>query len=93
MHPHGILPLQVVDLVIGELADAHERNLLLFSHRYKGACKTLLSCALVSKKWAGRSRAHLFEEVKIEVCEGRPTLLPPPSILPYIKKLEILRSQ
>ena len=90
MSPHGIFPLQVVDLVIGELADAHEQQIRVFSHRYIGPCKTPRSCALASKKWADRSRARLFEKVKVEVREGRSTLLPPPSILPYVKKLEVV---
>ena len=47
--------------------------------------ETRHSCAPVSKKWAGRSRARLFEKVKVEVREGQPTLLPPRSILPSIK--------
>ena len=47
----------------------------------------------MSKKWAGRSRARLFEKVKVEVREGRSTLLPPPSILPSIKKLEVMCSE
>jgi len=93
MLPHGRFPLQVVDLVIGQLADAHEHNIKLYPLRYKGTCKTLRSCALTSKKWADRSRARLFEKVKVEVREGRPTLFPPPSILPHIKKLEVICSQ
>lgn len=92
MSPRETFSPQVVDLVIGELADSHE-NYPKWSPRYKGAYEALRSCALVSKKWAGRSRVRLFENVKVEVCEGRPTLLPPPSILPYIKKLEILCTQ
>jgi len=92
MPPHGAFPPQVVDLVIGELADSHE-NYPTWSPRYEGAYKALRSCALVSKKWAGRSRARLFEKVKVEVREGRPTLLPPPSILPHVKKLEVVCSQ
>ena len=89
MPPNGAFPPQVVDLVIGELADGHE-NYPTWSPRYKGAYEALRACALVSKKWAGRSRTRLFEKVEVEVREGRPTLLPPPPILPYIKKLEIL---
>jgi len=89
---HGVFPQQIVDLVIGELADSHE-NYPTWSPRYTGAYEALRSCALVSKKWAGCSRARLFEKVKVEVREGRPTLLPPPSILPYIKKLEVPFSQ
>jgi len=91
MSPHSVFPPQVVDLVIGELADSHE-NYPTWSPRYTGAYEALRSCALVSKKWAGRSRVRLFEAVKVEVCEGRPALLPPPSILPYVRKLEVLCS-
>ena len=92
MPPHGTFSPQVVDLVIGELADCHE-NLPTWSPRYTGAYEALRSCALVSKKWAARSRARLFVKVKVEVREGRPTLLPPPPILPFIKKLEVMCSE
>jgi len=94
MPPHGIFPLQVVDLVIGELAVDHEKQVMWFPfHKFTNAGEALRSCALVSKKWASRSRAHLFEKVTVQGREGRPTLLPPPSILPHIKKLEVICSQ
>jgi len=88
----GSFPLQLVNLVAGELVAY--RNDPTWSPHHTGAYEALYACALVSKKWAGCSRAHLFKNVKIEVRgEGRPTLLPPRSILPYIKGLELLCSR
>ena len=91
MSPHGAFPPQLVNLVIDEVGVAYQWNLKhsIFSGGGASEREALLSCALVSKKWTVRSRAHLFKEVKIEVREGQPTLTPPASVLPYIRTLEL----
>ena len=84
---HGAFPPQLVDLVIDELGgEAHQ-----FSDDLEvTADETLRVCALVSRKWAVRSRMHLFKNVRIEVNKYRSTPdIPPASTLPYIKKLKI----
>ena len=90
MSPHGMFPLQLVNQVIEELGEAHRNIHYTKSAPYRaGATEALRACALVSKKWTARSRAQLFKEVKIEARKGQPKVAPPPSILPYIKELEI----
>ena len=91
MSPHGAFSPQLVNLVIDEVGNAYQRS---FKYRPYGRHRTdeheaLLSCTLVSKKWTVRSRAHLFKEVKIKVREGHPTPVPPASILPCIRELEV----
>jgi hypothetical protein len=90
LHLMPTFPLQLVNQVIDELGHAYrDRSHPTFSPRRTGAYKALRTCTLVSKKWTVRSRGHLFKKVKIEVREGLPTLTPPTSILPYVKKLEV----
>ena len=91
MPPQGAFPPQLVNLVIDELGDAYRRshNYPTIIRRRSSEYEALHACALVSKKWTIRSRAHLFRKVKVEVREGQPTLTPPTSILPCVKKLEI----
>ena len=95
MSPHGALPQELVDQVIDELGHAyqdsdHDKR----SDRRLGACKALHTCVLTSKNWTGRSRAHLFREVKIRGDEEGSFPMPPDSLMPYIEKLKIqLESQ
>ena len=90
MSPHGAFPPQLVNLVIDELNHTYQnRKYPSFAPDRVKAYKTLHACALVSKKWTARSRAHLFEKVRIETQEGRPIPTPPAPILLYIKRLEI----
>ena len=91
--PHReALPPQVINLVIDELGDAY-RNCHRRSIQSLDPWRALRACALVSKKWTGHSRTHLFEVVEIEVPEDRAAPTPPPTILPYIKKLMVLCSE
>jgi len=95
MSPHRALPQELVDQVIDELCDAyrdadHDKR---SDHRLD-AYKALHACALISKNWTSRSRAHLFREVKIRGDEEGLFAIPPDSIMPYIEKLKIqLESQ
>ena len=95
MPPDRALPQELVDQVIDELGDAyrdpdHNKR---SDHRVN-ACQALHACALVSKNWTGRSREHLFKEVKIKGDEDGLCLIPPRSIVLYIEKLKIqLRCQ
>ena len=95
MSPHGGLPQELVDQVIDEFGDAyldphHDKR---SDHRL-GAYKALHACAMVSRDWTGRSRAHLFREVKIRGDEEGLFAMPPDSFMPYIEKLKIqLQSQ
>jgi len=95
MPPHRTLPQELVDQIIDELGDAYrdpdrgKRS----DHRID-ACEALHACALVSRNWTGRSRAHLCREVKISGDEDCLYLIPPQSLMPYIEKLRIqLRCQ
>ena len=83
MSAHRAFPLQLVNQVIDELGAAHRWDRNCFAYA------TLHACALVSKKWTARSRAHLFRKVKIIGNKHNPTVTPPASILPYVKELEV----
>ena len=90
MSPHGTLPQELVDQVIDELGDAyrdpdHDKR---SEHRI-AARDALHVCALVSKSWVGRSRTHLFWEVKIRGDEDGLCLIPPQSIMPYVESLKM----
>lgn len=76
MSPHGTFPLHLVNQVIDELGDPRRRN---------NADDALHACALVSKGWTTRSRAHPFKEISIEVRDGQPTITPPTPLLPYTR--------
>ena len=92
MPPREVFPPQVINLVIDQLGDAY-LNCHRDSTESIDAWRALDKCALVSKKWTGRSRIHLFEEVEIWVPKGQAALTPPPTIIPYIKKLEVSCSE
>jgi len=92
MPPREAFPPQVVNLVIDELGDAYQnchRNSIESVDPFEALC----ACTLVSRKWADRSRAHLFNTVEIHVPEGEAAPTPPPAILPHVKKLEVLYSE
>ena len=95
MSPRGVLPQELVDQVIDEFGDAyrdpdHDKR---SDHRLN-ASKALHACALISRNWTGRSRAHLFREVKITGDEEGLFAMPPDLLMPYIEKLKIqLESQ
>ena len=95
MSSHGGLPQELVDQVIDELANAcldPDRDKR--SDHHIDAREALHACALVSKNWTGRSRAHLFREVNIKGDDDGLCLLPPPSLMPYVTNLKIqLRCQ
>jgi len=85
------LPQELVDKIIDELGDAyqHPDHTRHSNHRIT-ACQTLHACSLVSKNWTGRSRAHLFRDVKIKIDkDGLVSLIPPQSLVPHITKLRI----
>ena len=95
MPPHGALPQELVDQVVDEFGDAyldphHDKR----SDHHLDAYQALHVCALISKNWTDRSRAHLFREVKIRGDEEGLFAMPPDSLMPYIEKLKIqLQSQ
>ena len=95
MSPHRTLPQELVDQIIDELGDAfRDPDYTKRSDHRINAYEALHACALVSKNWTGRSRAHLFREVKIRGDEDGLCLIPPQSLMPYIEKLRIqLRCQ
>jgi hypothetical protein len=85
----GTFPLELVHQVIDELGEAHRQSLgYPFVHSGDGY-KTLKACSLVSKRWIGRARAHMFKYVKIEEYEDQPAITPPASIIPYVKVVKI----
>jgi len=45
-------------------------------------CEALHACAVISKNWAGRSRTHLFREVKIRGDADGLFTMPPNSLIP-----------
>ena len=91
MPPRRTLPQELVDKIIDELGDAYrDPDHARLSNRRINACQTLHTCALVSKNWTGRSRAHLFRGIRIRVDkDGLVYLIPPQSLMPHIKKLRI----
>jgi len=91
MPPRRTLPQELVDKFIDELGDAYrDPDHTKHSNHRITACQTLHACALVSKNWTDRSRAHLFGDVKIGMDKyGLVSLIPPQSLMPYIKKLRI----
>lgn len=91
MPPRSALPQELVDKIIDELGDAYrDPDHIGHSNHRISACQTLHACALVSKNWTGRSRAHLFRDVKIRIDkDGLVSLIPPQSLMPHIKKLRI----
>jgi len=90
MPPRRTLPQELVDKVIDELGNAYREPDLIKYSRYRiNAGEALHVCTLVSRNWTGRSRTHLFKEVKIRGDEGGLFLIPPQSLMPYIKKLKI----
>lgn len=82
MHPHGTLPLELVDQVIDELGEAFRKG-------HFNARPALLACSLVSKTWTVRSRSHMFRRVEINGRKVKPTSTPA-SIVQYVKELEVL---
>ena len=92
MSPRGTLPLELVDQAIDELGEAYlydrDRYRRILDHG--NAYEALRACALVSRKWTVRSRAHMFRKVEVRGSGFQPTVTPPASILPYVKELEIL---
>ena len=91
MSTHGTLPLELVDQVIDELGEAYRYDRDCYLRiLYRGdAYKALRACALVSRKWTVRSRAHMFRKVEVRRSGFQPTITPPASILPYLKELEV----
>lgn len=92
MSAHGAFSPQLVNQVIDELGEAYHWDRDRFPHftRPCDSYKALRACTLVSKRWLARSRVHLFRRVKIDGAKYEPTIdIPPASILPYIKELEI----
>ena len=94
----GTLPQELVDEVIDKLGESHrdtrpKRH--IFAHgaareeAHEAAREALHACTLVSKNWTGRSRAHLFNEVKIRAGASRLFLIPPKSLMRYVTKLEM----
>ena len=88
MPPLGTLPQEIIDKVIDELGEAY-RNVEHPDDSIGVAREALHASALVSKNWTGRSRTHLFSEVKITADASSPLLIPPKSLMPYVKELEI----
>ena len=88
-HPHITLPQELVDKIIDELGDAYlDHDYFKRSDRRVHAGKALHACALVSKRWIDRSRAHLFKEVKIRAREGN-LCIPPRFLFQYVKRLTL----
>ena len=87
---HKTLPQELIDQVIDELGDAYRNpdHTKRSDHRIN-ARDALHTCALISKNWTDRSRAHLFKEVKIRGDEEGLLPIPPPPIMPYVEKLKI----
>lgn len=89
------LPQELIDKVIDELGEVywdvsnkkHPDNRIV-------AQKTLHACTLVSKNWTGRSRMHLFKEVKIRADDFGVFPIPPGPLMLYVTKLRIqMRSE
>ena len=91
MSSHGALPQELIDEVIDELGEVYrgpDREKPPANH-INVARKTLHACALVSKCWTGRCRAHLFKEVKIRADGSGILPIPSDPLMPYITKLKI----
>ena len=86
---HKELPLELVHQVIDEFGEAF-RRCGRYTYDHGVAYRVLLACTLVSKRWAARSRMHIFRKVTIQGGDIQPAAAPPLPILPYIKDLEIL---
>ena len=91
MSSHGTFSLQLVNQVIDELGKGYRKDSAMFPNfaRKGKDYATLCTCSLVSKRWSSRSRMHIFKTVRIHGDKDQPTIAPPPSILPYVKDLEI----
>ena len=75
---HGSLLQELVDQVIDEFGDAyqdpdHDKR----SGNRLDACKALHACSLFSRDWAGRTREHPFQVVKIRGDEECSFAVPP----------------
>jgi len=89
MLPHGVLPQELVDQIIGDLGDTYRDP-----DHDKRSNHRINACSLVSKNWTGRSRGLLFWKVNIEGDENGLFLIPPQPLMPNIQKLKIqLRCQ
>lgn len=90
MLSHGAIPQELIDQVIDELGNVYrDPNGHKRPDDRIDASKALRACALTSKNWTGRSRAHLFREVKIRADEEGQFPVPSQSLMPYVEKLEI----
>ena len=90
------LPQELVDNIIDELGKDYQdpAHKTYPDDRINVTRKGLHACTLVSKNWTGRSRAHLFEKVKVKLDDTSRFLIPPEAIMPYVTKLTMrLRSE
>lgn len=88
--PHRTLPQELVDQIIDEFGAAYrDPDHGKRSDHRTSACEALHACALVSKDWTGRSRMHLFREVKIRGDKDGLCLIPPQPLMPHIEKLKM----
>ena len=90
------LPQELVDKIIDDLGKDYQNpaHKKCPDDRISVTRKALHACTLVSKNWTGRSRAHLFKEVKIRPGGIGLFLTPPETVVPYTTGLKIqLRSE
>lgn len=90
MYPHRTFPQELVDKIIDELGGAYLDHDSFKRSDYRiNAGKALHACALVSRRWTGRSRAHLFKEVKVRPHGDDLLPIPPQFLLPYVQRLTL----
>jgi hypothetical protein len=89
MSQPGAFPPYFINKVIDELGEAFNQPGSWYGSRRVDRnpnYAALRACSLVSKRWTPRSRAHIFKTVKIR-GDKKPNA--PPSVLPYVKELEL----
>ena len=90
------LPQELVDKILDELGEDYQvpDHKKCPDDHIRVTGEALHACALVSKNWTGRSRAHLFKKVKVRGDDIGSFRIPPETIMPHITKLKIqLRSE